>query len=593
MTPEQTIQKLKSLVTRLRAEYAGDPNVQTVGWGLAKRGGVLEDGTSIVFFVKQKLPSDRSILGAGSKPIPSEIEGFKTDVQILNARPHSDAVGKRDETKFDPLLGGVATGNAEGHILWWNGWGTLGILATKNTDGTAVALSNWHVWGDGGSEGDAITQPAHPSTADHFEAIGKVAACGPLLTSLIEWTAPSPLTAGLYAGAAGAAIAAALSDYRDPTRRGQDHTPTNPGEVTLRETVNASVEYPNLPLPGVPFKTEVDWKYTRETNERLLTYGVTETNVNTQILLGKLVVTDKAHYNPGETVHLTAAIWDYQPRPCDGYHVVAHLIPHARPNTALRVVLHPSVCPRTFPQQPPDQTTVCIAFVDYKVGPYPYKGNFDWLQYTDTGSHPLNIVDWFAPETALQLSQSPLLLRHPPASKVTARVAQFTQTPVTMIATNAAGQIVDQRTAPPQQGVVHTLVLNGQGIVQVVVRGGGGEGLLISYCIDPIQEESFSTRISAGLASSVARELPELNVRNSELKTRRCCFTGRINLPPDEQVGKWDVHLTVQNINPVPEGTKPEQAAVVIGGHLLSSHATAQAAGCAVLMLLDHVFDVI
>ena len=53
-----------------------------------------------------------------------------------------------------------------------------------------------------------------------------MAACGPSITLLIEWEAPDPLTAGLYGGAAAAAVAAAASDVRDPTRRGQDNTPT-------------------------------------------------------------------------------------------------------------------------------------------------------------------------------------------------------------------------------------------------------------------------------------------------------------------------------------------------------------------------------
>lgn len=589
MTSEETIQKVKALVERLRGQYVKDPNVQTVGWGLAQRGGQPVDGISIIFYVRQKLPSERSIVAVGSQPIPSEIEGFKTDVQAIKARPN---VGDRDEIKYDPLRGGVYSSNAEGHILWFNGAGTLGVLARDNSDGAPVALSNWHVWGDGGEEGDRIIQPAHPTTGDHFEAIGKVIACGPLLTSLIEWSAPSPLTVGLYGGAAAAAIAAAASDNRDPTRRGQDNTPTNPGELTLRETVGMAIEYPNLPLPGIPFKTQVKWAYARETTDRLLTYEVAETNTNIQILLGKLVVTDKAQYKPGELVTLTAAIWDYQPRPCDGYHVVAHLIPHARPTTALRVVLHPTACPRIFPQQPPDRDTVCIAFADHKVGEYTYKGKFDWLGYADTGQQPVRIVDWFEPEKALQISQQPLLLTHIPASKVTAKVAQFTNTPITMIAYNAAGQILDQKSAPAQQSVIHELVLNGEGIVQVVVRGGGGEGLLISYCIDPIQAESFTTGVSESVAASVRTELPELNTGSGRLRAQRCCFTGSINLPPDEEIGKWDVYLTVQNVNPVPEGTPPEQAATTIGGHVLSSHTSAHVLGCTVIMLLDHVFDV-
>ena len=93
-----------------------------------------------------------------------------------------------------------------------------------------------------------------------------------------------------------------------------------------------AIEYPNLPLPGVAFQTKVKWIYQRETDQRVLSYQVEEANVNTQFLLGKLVVTDKVQYKPGEMVKLTAAIWDYQPRQCDGYHVVAHLIPHARPD---------------------------------------------------------------------------------------------------------------------------------------------------------------------------------------------------------------------------------------------------------------------
>jgi hypothetical protein len=587
---EEIIQQVKDIVQRLRQQYASDPNIQTVGWGLARRGGELKDGISIIFYVKEKLPTERSIRQAGSLPVPAEIEGFKTDVQLARMRPSQ--AGDRDEIKYDPLRGGVASSNSEGHIFWFNGNGTLGVLARDNVSGEAVALSNWHVWGDGGEVGDKIIQPGHPTAGDHVEAIGKVVACGPLLTSLIEWDAPSPLTVGLYGGAAAAAIAAAASDYRDPTRRGQDNTLPDPGERTQRELVDMAIEYPNLPLPGVAFQTKVKWMYQRETDQRVLSYQVEEANVNTQFLLGKLVVTDKVQYKPGEIVRLTAAIWDYQPRQCDGYHVVAHLIPHAHPTTAQRTVLHPTACPRTFPQHPPDQDTACLEFADFNVGQYPYQGKFAWLGYLDTGQQPVRVVDWFEPAVALQISQQPLLLTHIPASRVTAKVAQFTSTLITLIAYNAVGQILDQKTAPAEPGVIHELVLQGEGIVQVVIRGGGGEGLLISYCIDPIQSLEFTTTISKSVAASVHAELPQLTTLGRRLRSRRCCFSGSIQLPPDEVPGKWDVHLTVQNINTVPEGTPADRAAATIGGHLLSSHTSAQVVGCTVIMLLDHVFDV-
>jgi hypothetical protein len=103
----------------------------------------------------------------------------------------------------------------------------------------------------------------------------------------------------------------------------------------------------------------------------------------------------------------------------------------------------------------------------------------------------------------------------------------------------------------------------------------------------------FTTTVSKSVAASVHSELPQLTTSGSRLRSRRCCFTGSIQLPPDEVPGKWDVHLTVQNINTVPEGTPADQAATTIGGHLLSSHTSAQVVGCTVIMLLDHVFDVI
>jgi hypothetical protein len=589
------VRRVKDVVARLRLQYRGDPNVETIGWGLPKRGDQLADELSIIFYVRQKLPTERSIRAASSEPVPPEIEGFPTDVQVVRLRP-TQAAGDRDEIKYDPLRGGAASSNSENHIVWFNGFGTLGILGRDNATGEAVALSNWHVWGDGGEEGDQIIQPGHPPGGEHVEAVGKVLACGPLLTSLIEWEAPSPLAAGLYGGAAAAAIAAAASDYRDPNRRGQDNTVPDPGELTKREVVDMAIEYPQLPLPGVPFETQVKWRYQRETEDRVLTHDVSESRINTQFLLGKLAVTDRSSYQPGEIVRLTAAIWDYQPRPCDSYHVVAHLIPHNRPGTALRTVLHPSTCPRRFPDDPPggddEQTTICVDFDDYNIGEYPYKGNFAWLGYAHTVDEPVRVVDWFDPEQGLQIPVHPLLLHHAPASKVTASIVSFHPDQLTLVASNVAGQQVDSATVPPGQGEVHEVVLQGEGIVRVIIRGGAGEALLVRYCIDAVREHEFSTRVSERIAAAIRAELPGLAMNAERLRSQRCCFTGSVRLPPDEQPGKWDVHLTVQNVNPVPQGTKPEEAATVIGGHVLSSHTSAEVLGCTVLMLLDHAFDV-
>jgi len=595
MTDKQaTIDRLNALVARLRREYASDPNVRSIGWGLKRSKGSLQDALSIIFYVKSKLPSERAIASVGSSPIPEEIEGYPTDVE--EAHPGVESAGQRDDKQYDPLIGGPATSNAEGHIYWFNEGGTLGMLVRDAGDNAPMALSNWHVWADGGDEGDDIIQPGHPTAGDHLEALGKVAACGPLLTALIEWEAPSPLAGGLYGGAAAAAVAAAASDYRDPIRRGQDHTIPDPGERTLREAVDIAIQYPQLPLPGRPFHTEVKWQYQRHTDARVLEHSVEEERVNTQFLLGKMVVTDRASYAPGDTVNLLAAIWDYQPRPCDAYHVVAHLLPHNRPGTALRVVLHSTSCPRGVPPFPPEggeQQETCLRFDTFDPGQYPYKGAFNWLTYLSQSQDPVFIVTWYNSMPALAIPTRSLRLSHVPTGRVTARVVQFTSTPVTMTAYNASGQPVGHVAAPEVQGVEHLLKVEGEAIVGVVLRGGRGEGLLLEYCVDGVAGATLSSVVSESIAAGIASELPNLELSARRLRAKRCCYGGRVRLPATEQPGKWDVHLVVQNVNHVPNGTPPDEAATVIGGHVLSSHAAPDLIGCGVIMLLDHAFDVI
>ena len=126
-----------------------------------------------------------------------------------------------------------------------------------------------------------------------------------------------------------------------------------------------------------------------------------------------------------------------------------------------------------------------------------------------------------------------------------------------------------------------------------MARGGAGEGLLIGYCIDPVREGQIATGITPHIAALMRTELPHLELGAHQLTARRCCFRGRSQPPPDEPAGKWDVHLTVQNINNVSAGTRPDVAATTIGGHVLSSHTSAEVLGCLVVMLLDHAFDVI
>ncbi|CAL9590739.1 hypothetical protein SUDANB105_05218 [Streptomyces sp. enrichment culture] len=574
--------RIKATVERLRREYADDPNIVTVGWGLPRRGGDLTDELAVIVHVRQKLGTDRGITAAGSQPVPREVDGFPTDVQAHRIKPAAGMVGQRDETQYDPLRGGVASSNAANHIAWFNGAGTLGLLARDATTNAAVALSNWHVWGDGGETGDDIIQPGRPTETDHLEAVGKIAACNILAPSLIEWEVPSPLTVGLYGGAAALALAAALSDVRDPSRRGQDATIPPGGAYTLDETVDVAIEYPDLPIPGRPFATDVHWQYTRRTDQGEQTLTMEERQVNSQFLLGKLVEVNRDAYHPGEAVQVTAAIWDYQSRGCQDYHVVAHFFPREDPGRVLQAVLAPTTC---YQQQPELR---CVTFDDIDTGPYPPMGHFAWLRYL-ADVEEVRVVNW--PENDRGVLIPDILdVSHPLTDHVQVTIAHAGN-PVTVVAFNAAGLAVATATTPAEFGVAHELELAGPGIAGAEMRGGSGLGCLLRYCVEAVGED-LDVDVPEPLSAALRRELGESIVDGRRLHAQRCCFTALVPLPPDALKGSWEVHVSVQNLNTVPPGTPPEEAATVIGGHLLSSHTTAEARGCAAVMLADHVFDV-
>lgn len=581
-----------ALIARLRAEYAEDPNVISIGHGLPRRNNRSVSENALVFWVRRKPATARGVEALGSRPIPAEIEGFRTDVQVAAAQPSASMMGERNKRIFDPLRGGIGSSNASNHIAWFNGMGTLGVLA-RDAEDRSVALSNWHVWADGGEEGDIIIQPGNPPGSSHGEAVGTIAACGPLLGSLLGWSMPSPLTLGLYAGAAAAAVAAAASDVRDPTRRGQDATVPAEDERTLREQVDLAIEYPEMPLPGRAFATDVSWRYARQTDTRVLTHEVQEIRRNTQFLLGSEAWVDAPSYRPGSRVRIGAALWDHWKRSCGDYHVVAHLVPEDGSRTVVRQVLAPVPCPPKLPWRPPDSgedQEVCVGFEDLSPGPIPPRGAFGWLRYAHPGDQ-LTVVDWVPEDHGILVSSPSLALAHAPAGAVRLSLVTLAG-PVTVLAVDAAGQQVASALTPRGRGP-HTLRLAGDGIRGVLLRGGEESAALLRYCVEGIGQAEVRLTASEQLAADLTWEGREAPAGERSLTATRCCFAGITRLPWDAPRARWGVHLTVQNVNTVPQGTPPEEAAKTIGGHLLSSHADPQLLGCLAVVAADEYFDVI
>ncbi len=598
-TTNRKAAELTALVKKLQCEWADDPNIIRIGWGLSERNNKLESQTCLIFWVKEKIASDRVRTAKGTRMIPAEIEGIPTDVQVKNMKPLA-GVGSRGDVIADPLNGGWNTSNADEHTIWFNGWGTLGLLCTDNSDGALMALSNWHVWADGADLGATIIQPAHPRTGEHVESVSKVLACGPLLTSLLEWESPDPIAAGLYGGAAAAAIAAALSDYKDPVRRGQEATPTATGEKTKSEQVTVSVEYLDLPIPGLPFKTDVKWEYQRTTSLTVHKNAVSEPQINAQFLLGKFVTSDKAHYLPGEEMKIYAALWDYQPRPCDAYYVVAHLIPDSRPEARFSVVLTPGICPKRLPVNPPTVSTgklVCYDFGTHKQGEkYHYQHHFDWLACISLDKNDLIITDWLT--SGSQSGKGELLIpirglrfSHNICGGVRVKTTRFSSAAIVLDAYDRSGNLLATTKSNLGQNQVDVLTVHAEGIASTLIRGGSGESVILEYCVEELEHSELSLTYSDEVFKRLEYAHVKTHLDQRKLRAKRCCYEGVFRVPPSEKAGRWTVYLTVQNINNVPQGTEPSVAAATIGGHLMTAP-VAQVAACAFLMLGDHVFDI-
>lgn len=607
----EKLQRIKARVVDLRSRYRSDPNVVEIGWGMAKRAGKLVPELAIIFHVREKYSSEAEITAAGSQPVPPRVAGFATDVR-KRVRLAPQWAGSRNDKMADPLLGGVASANSEKihRTFFWSygGTGTLGVLC-RDASGEAMALSNWHVWANEGAEnGDLIIQPSTPEGGTYAESIFTVGACGPIFSSVVEGRAPSPLAAGLYAGAAAAGILAGATDHKDPIRRGQEQTSVDASTSTHAELLHMEFGFPlMIPWVGQPFPVDVNWRYTRQTNSGEQTVEVRERRINPQILLGQSVAPDRAHYRPGETVTMQAAIWDYQDRPPDAYQVTAHMVSVQQPDYVLRAVLHPALCrpidlapvyPATHQQQANPVTRdgdwVCVDFGHFSPGSdFPAGESFGPLAVFQRANQPQRVVRLSENVgTTLLIPSAGLTLQHPPATAVRLRVAQLTTRPVTIQAFNHFGQPLGEIAAPNVRNQIHELTIGSRLITRVEVRGGGGEGVLASYCLLPADEEATTTPIPESLLGAYREiQVPFLSrPEGSEVTVRRHCFRGRRRLPPDAPSGRYRIYLTVSNVNHVPPGTPPAEAARVIGGQELGTHS--QALLCTFMMLGDHVFDI-
>lgn len=156
----------------------------------------------------------------------------------------------------------------------------------------------------------------------------------------------------------------------------------------------------------------------------------------------------------------------------------------------------------------PDKQTACDSFIDIQPGT-DLGTAFDHneLRYESLAPNvPLRTVDWF-PVSArdriseLNFSAKGLRITLPfEVENVSARVGLKASSPIGLEAFDAAGRRVGQAQTPGSPDQEFVLKVRGKGIRQVVLTGGGGEGVLLEFCYEVVSLAMVSTPLSKSLA---------------------------------------------------------------------------------------------
>ena len=170
-------------------------------------------------------------------------------------------------------------------------------------------------------------------------------------------------------------------------------------------------------------------------------------------------------------------------------------ITHALPFALLLAAVRLLVAPTPGHAQEPKLTKQCVDFSDWEEGEAGIKfvkGNF---VFTSFSREPLFICRADTPDghvLGLRIPKRGINVSFPQlASQVVLRTVSGTSAPLEITAFNRAGDMVDQVTAPSEQGIIHTVRVNS--CVSIVIKGGASEGVLVEICTEveagwPIEE---------------------------------------------------------------------------------------------------------
>jgi hypothetical protein len=525
----ESFERLQQLIDRIKPNWLKQPNIVDLRPVIKVCKGVARPETLVIgFYVTDKVAPN--LLGdRGYAQIPDEIENVGTDVVLIRQKPHGSVDEKATRSAmFDTLVGGCAIGNSNMPY-----YGTFAMPLLAASDGRLVGLTNEHVlvFDGEGHAGDDVWQPRFHLNAEVSLDSADCCPNGQLHYRSVD----NPIIDAAMATAAGCAIAAAASDTIDPHRRGQVATIPNPGERTLKETVSAEVQYPEIPLPGRPFKVAIKWKYERQTDTRVMQHAVSETQINGHVLSGQHLTTDQAKYPPGANVIFTAFLGTEPDKSdCGNYFVTAAALSPSH-QRAYKLILRPtdvtaSAAARAGSQMQTNRR--CFGFPrEYYHKPLRKPTALNGIVYDPAG------------QTMEVVLENGIFALHFPDTGVTATLPFPVQEVLTRVRTGdfavtlkaydgitEVGSAVAASAASPVQ-----LQIAAPRITSLTFTGGGSASAIEEIC--------------------VVWRVPHL-----------CEYRGTLALAHDEELGEWTTYLFAQTRNDVALGTEPTVAARTIGG---------------------------
>ncbi|MEE8573839.1 MAG: hypothetical protein V3T30_00360, partial [Thermodesulfobacteriota bacterium] len=335
-------------------------------------------------------------------------------------------------------------------------------------------------------------------------------------------------------------------------------TNVKPGERTLSEHVHMKVEYPEMPLPGTPYTTKVEWEYTRHTDMGEHKYSVSEPAANPHVLKEQELITNKSTYTQGEEVYFLAAIeGPKRGKRCPERHVVAHALSPSDDQIKSTIL------------RPLNERQSKILAENFEglnknkplLPQYLYFGNFpSWQNHlaegipnflhrgfrlTGINGNLLRFMGDPARNLAAVIIPSDGIEIKLPAGAEMAGAVVYGQHSEKITVTAFDGKKEVDSKSGAGDGVTASLMVNAKRITRITVTGGGSEGLLMMVA---------SAR---------------------KIEGNPCYWWGKTTMDPTAETGLWSTYMFIQTVNDVPDGVEAAKAAQTIGGLINSNNLVA------------------